>query len=134
MTGPLTVPTQIVVIPQLPDGEYVELKILAKGAKREDIVKFMEGAFDRYDREDILAILNISIAANEETYQQLKEEASMVGAFERFNAEFLARRDAQSEERGRQQGRLEALRTVMERLIAGGMDPAEAARYTDLSK
>ena len=130
VTGPLTVPTQIVVVPRLPPGEYVELKILAKGAKREDILKFMENAFGRYDREDIRAILEISMAANENIYRELKEESDMVGAFERFNAEFLAKKEAEFEERGR----IEALRTVMERLIAGGMDPAEAARYTDLSK
>ena len=141
ITGPLTVPTQIVVIPQLPEGEYVELKILAKGAKREDIVKFMQEAFDSYDHEDALAILNISMAANEATYQKLEEDATMVGAFERFNERFLARRDAQSEERGRQEGRLEgrqegrleALHSMMEKLIAEGWTPERAAEFTGLS-
>ena len=98
----------------------------------------MENAFGRYDREDVRVILEISMAANEATYQKLEEEPKMVGAFERFNERFLATRDARCKEEsrmeGRREGRLEALQAVMERLIAGGMDPAEAARYTDLSK
>ena len=64
----------------------MELKILAKGAKREDIVKFLQESFARYDREDALAILEISMAANENIYRELKEDSKMVGAFERFNA------------------------------------------------
>ena len=34
---------------------------------------------------------------------------------------------------GLKEGRSEAQRSIMARLIAGGMDPSEAARYTDLS-
>ena len=65
----------------------------------------------------------------------------MVGAFERFKAEFLAereaeyaKRDALSEERGRMEGRLEALRSMMDKLISIGWDPIEAAKFTGLSK
>ena len=127
----------------------MELKILAKGAKREDIVKFLQESFARYDREDALAILEISMAANENIYRELKEDSDMVGAFERFNAEFLAKkeaeyeerfaqkyaqREAQTEERGRKEGRLEALRTMMEKLIAEGWSPERAAEFTGLSK
>ena len=134
VTGTLLVPTQIVVIPQLPPGEYRELKILAKGAKKEDILKFMEEAFDLYPREDVLAILRISMAANEETYKKLKEETTVVGAFERIMASFIAEREALSEERGRMEGRMEERQSFTDKLISIGWDPVEAAKFTGLSK
>lgn len=145
VTGPLTVPTQVVVTSRLPLGEYGLFKILAKSARREDIVKFLED-LDLYDVEDARAILTVSTALNEEIYRELKEERRMIGALERLMQEELADREAIGEERGiergrkegrregRKEGRIEALKVVMDRLIAGGMDPGEAARYTDSFK
>ena len=150
VTGPLTVPAQIIVTSRLPPGEYGLFKILAKGAKREDIAKFLED-FDLYEPEDVRAILGVSVAMNEGTYHEIWEEGRMVGALERLMQAELARRDAEMEKKysekyaekeaiskaralseGRSEGRLEALRAIMEKLIAEGWDPARAAEFTGL--
>ena len=154
VTGPLTVPAQVIVTSRLPPGEYGLFKILTKGAKREDIAKFLED-FDLYEPEDVRAILGVSTALNEETYRAIWEEGRMVGALERLMQAELARRDAEKEaefakkeaiskaqalsqgrsegiKEGRKEGRMEALRAIMEKLIAEGWDPARAAEFTGL--
>ena len=94
MTGPLCVPMQVVVNSRLPDGEYEAFKILAKDAKREDVIRFLEKA----DREPgytkhLSAVLRVSIAANESLYQKLKEEGIMVAAVERLLHKELEERE-----------------------------------------
>lgn len=152
VTGPLMVPAQVVVMSQLPDGEYEALKVLTRGAKETDVVKFLEDNKDNQEAaDDISAILRVSIAANEELFQKLREAGIMVGAVERlFQKEFDAARDegiiigeARSNERVRQEER-RGIRDMLiaggmrpqdlrDRLVAGGMAPQEAANLIGLS-
>ena len=132
------VPAQVVVMSQLPDGEYEALKVLTRGAKEADIVKFLEDNKDNQEAaDDISAILRVSIAANEELFQKLREAGIMVGAVERlFQKELDATRDegiiigeARSNERARQ----EARQAIRDRLIARGIAPQEPAGLTGLA-
>lgn len=99
VAGPLTFPAQVVVTSQLPAGSYTAFKILARGAGREDVIRFMESR-GAYDPEDVRAILRISIATNQELFLKLEEEGLMVDAFERVFHKELAEREARGEERG----------------------------------
>ena len=130
ITGPLTIPAQVVVTSQLPEGEYEALKVLTRNANEADVVKFLEDNRDNQDAaEDISAILRVSIAANEALFLRLEKEGLIVEAFERvFCKEF-----AEARSRGRDEGRAEEREIIRNRLIAGGMTPQEAARYTGLS-
>ena len=109
VTGPLTVPAQVVVTSQLPEGEYEALKLLTRGAREDDILKFLADNRDNRDLvEDISAVLTVSVAANEELFKRLEAEGIMSGAFERvFHKELTkAREDGISvgEARGRAEG------------------------------
>ena len=138
VTGPLMVPAQVVVMSQLPNGEYEALKVLTRGAEEADVVKFLEDNKDNREAfDDISAVLRVSIAANEELFQKLREAGIMVGAVARlFQKELEEARDegiiigeARSNERARQEER----QAIRDRLIARGMAPQEAASLTGLA-
>ena len=108
VAGHLTVPAQVVVSSQLPDGEYEALKVLTRNARERDIVKFMDDNQDNRElSEDISAILRVSMAANEELYRRLEEESIMVGAFERFVERRLAKAREEGISVGKAEGRAE---------------------------
>ncbi len=116
--GALTVPAQVIVTSRLPAGEYAAFKVLARDATREDIVQFMTER-DAYNREDVRAILRVSIAANRDIYRKLKEEGPMDEAFESvFHEELTAARNdgiAIGEERGEERGRRDGIAIGEER-------------------
>ena len=120
----------------LPQGEYAAFKVLARGAEREDIIRFMT-IRDDYDPEDVRAILRVSIAANERIFQELEKEGVMVGAFERvFHEELTAARDngiTIGRNEGISIGEERARRSIMDRLIAGGISPQQAAAFTGMN-
>ena len=136
IVGPLTIPAQVIVTSLLPAGEYAAFKVLAKGAEREDIIQFM-AIRDEYNPEDVRAILRVSIAANEMIFQELEREGVMVGAFERvFHEELTAARDngiSIGRNEGISIGRNQERKIIMDRLIATGMSPSQAARLTGLN-
>ena len=122
---------------RLPEFGYEALKILSKGAREADVVRFMEEAERGGNSDYVKAVLQISIAANEELYHKLEQEGIMMGAFERvFHRELAEARD-QGLSRGRDEGitigEQRARRSIMETLIAGGMDPQKAASFTGLA-
>jgi len=129
VTGPLTIPAQVVVTSQLPEGEYEALKVLTRNANEADIIKFLENNRDNQDAADeISAILRVSIAANEALFQKLKEAGIMVEAVARLFREELA--EARGE--GRAEGRAEERLIIRDRLIEGGISPQQAANFVGL--
>ncbi len=127
--GPLTIPAQVVVTSQLPEGEYEALKILTRNAREADIIRFLEDNRNNHNAADnISAILRVSIAANETLFLRLEKEGLIVEAFERVFHKELA--EARSE--GKAEGRAEERRTIRDRLIARGISPQEAASLTGL--
>lgn len=135
----LLVPVQVIVISQLPEGEYSAFKILARDAKEDDVVRFLETADERYKPDDVSAILRVSMATNEELYRRLKEEGRMGGAVARIFREELAeaRGEARAEERRDIRDILIAggmkPQELQERLTAGGMSKQEAASFAGVS-
>ena len=159
ISGPLYFSTQVVVTSRLPEGGYEALKILAKGARKADVIKFIEET-GRSDSDYASDILHVSIATNEDLYHKLEEEGVMMGAFERvFHKELTEAREtglnqglkqglnqglsqglSQGLNRGFSQGRDEGItigeqrarRSIMDSLIADGMDPEKASGYTGI--
>ena len=151
---------------------FSAFKILSKGAKKEDIIRFLNG-WELYDPEDLHSILRVSVAANEDMFMELEREGIMMGAFERVFHNELAEARSQGrdegiafgvergmaigtergitigEERGITIGRNEGItigrnegitigeerarRSIMERLIAGGISPQQAAAFTGMN-
>ena len=94
-------------------------------------------ARDSYSPDDVRTILRVSIAANEELFQELEREGVMMDAFERvFHNELTAARNDGRQDGiviGEAQGRAQERKLIMERLIAGGISPQQAAAFTGLT-
>ena len=86
------------------------MKILTRNAKEEDIIRFLQRseADESYAR-DAAAILQVSIAANEDLYHKLEQEGIMMGAFERVFHKELSAALNQGLSQGLSQGRSEGL-------------------------
>ena len=123
----LSLSVHVVIIPQLPEG-YEELKILAPKAKKEDALKVLEDARkndDPYYIEHIEAGLRVSMAANPELYEEIREESIMVDVFERIFAKELTEKKtegrAEGRAEGRSEGRLEGALNMLFSLVNDGL-------------
>lgn len=160
VTGRITFPTQVIVTSRLPAGSYEALKILTGGAKEEDVIKFMQAAQEHYNKDDVSAILRVSMALNKNLYKTLKEASPMKDVFrEIFHDELMEKEAALAASRaegvalgisigetrgisigetrgiyiGEARGRNEERKALTDKLIDAGWNPLEAARFTGLS-
>ena len=75
VSGVIMMPTQIVVTSELDDPDSLSLKVLSKRPKEEDVVDFTEWAKlfnEKDDRENADAVLQVSVTANRDLYDDLK--------------------------------------------------------------
>jgi hypothetical protein len=69
VTEHLPLPAQVVVTQELDQGEHRRLRILSKHAKKEDVEEFLrkaEGMNTLRDRQNVEAVLQVSVKANDE--------------------------------------------------------------------
>ena len=70
-----SIPIQIVVTKELDSKNHESLKVLSRSAEKEDIQKFTELARDFSepgDKEKADAVLQVSVAANREKYDEVR--------------------------------------------------------------
>ena len=63
--------------------EHISLRILSDKAEKEDVENFLQNAVksnEQWEREYIDAVLQVSVSANRELYEQIREEAGMCQA------------------------------------------------------
>ena len=104
--GVINIPIQIVVTGRLEKGVHLPLRILTKNADAEEIIQFLTDAenYDRpIDRNDVNAVLNVSVSANTKIYSEIKEAANMEALRELFKDE-LAEAEARGMVLGRSEG------------------------------
>ncbi len=83
VTGNMLMPVQIVVTTQLDHEQHRALKILSDNVDENDARIFVSEAsnyVDQGDRENVDALLQISVAANRSVYDRVKEERYMCDA------------------------------------------------------
>lgn len=76
LTGNVMFPTQIIVTGRLGE-KHSALKILSKKAKESDVRNFIQEArfaTEPGDKENIDAVLQVSVSANKKLYKEVKEE------------------------------------------------------------
>lgn len=121
--GALNVPTQVIATNRLPKGEYEAFKALAENADKDDILKLlgmMENPSNPNMAEYVSAVLHVSIAVNEELFNEIKEAGIMTEAVERvFKKEF---------ERERAEGKEE----VVEKMLQGNEPIEKIVLYTQV--
>ncbi|MBR1418081.1 MAG: hypothetical protein IJ576_03845, partial [Synergistaceae bacterium] len=98
---------------------YEALRIIAKNASKEDIIKFFEDAYNKRSA-NTGAVMRVSMAANEILFKQLRKGNFPMGAFERIFHEELA--EAAAKERA------EERQLIKECFIQSGMSPEEFDR------
>ena len=129
-------PVQVILIPELPEG-YEELKVLAPGAAKEDLLKVLAKANKHQDQgylENIKAVLRISMAANPELYEEIREESIMVDVFERIFSKELTAKETKGRVEGRSEGRAEGIVSTARKLLAMGvLTLKQIAQATGLS-
>lgn len=79
----LAIPAQIIVTSELESQNHESLKVLSKSAEKEDIQKFTEMAKnfkEPGDKEKADAVLQVSVVANKEKYDEVRRSTGMCEA------------------------------------------------------
>ena len=75
--------TRVVVTQELEPGEHRSLRILSNHAKKDDVEEFLRKA-ERMntprDRQNVEAVLQVSVRANDELYHEIRRDANMCDA------------------------------------------------------
>ena len=115
VTGNLMFPVQIVVTGQLEAKEHLSLRVLSDRVKKETVKAFVTTASAltiQGDKENADAVLQISVAANQRIFDEIKEEQNMCEALRDLMKEELETERTE----GRAEGRLESIRALMNNL------------------
>ncbi len=110
---------QIIVISELDKDKHSSLRILCNNAKEEDIRRFLEETEkleSQADRDNIDAILQASVGANFNLYDELRRRDEMCEALRRLMKDEIEEEIELKYSEGKQEGRVEALRNIMTKL------------------
>ena len=135
VTSQTMLPTQLVVISRLAEGSYPGMKILAKNARMEDVKRFLGSITDdRLMVEYATAILQVSIAANQELFERIKKEESVMNAaVERLFAKEIDAKWNDGRDKGRAEGEALGREKDAIEMLKDDMPEAKIAKYTQLT-
>ena len=129
--GNIPVPVQVIVIGELDKDKHSSLRILSNNAKEVDVRRFLEETETlelQANRDNIDAILQASVGANFDLYDELRRRDEMCEALRRLMKdeieEEIELKYSEGMRAGRQEGRqegihygnVEALRNIMSKL------------------
>jgi hypothetical protein len=128
--GLVSFDTQIVVTSRLSKKMHSSLRVLSKAAQAEDIKIFLEEAEKLKqpgDRNNISAVLRVSVDANQSVYDRVKEDETMGDALRELMKDELEEAHANGMEEGREEGREEGLLSSIGNLMKSTTWSAEEA-------
>jgi hypothetical protein len=130
--------SQIVVIRQLDKETHSSLRVLSKRVTEEDVRRFLTETQNLEipgDKDNVEAVLQVSILANNGIYEKIKEEMQMCEALERLMKNELDAKEAAGIAKGRAEGRTEGTISAYIGLIRDGLlSLAEAAARLGMSE
>ena len=91
--------TQIIVTKELDGDKHASLKILSRKAKESDVRKFLEEAKlakEPWELQNIDAVLQVSVSANKELYEEIRRDDSMCQALKELMKEEIAEERAEA--------------------------------------
>ena len=139
ITGNTLFPVQIVVINSL-KKEHSSLRILSDKANKEDVENFLQNAVksnEQWEREYIDAVLQVSVSANRELYEQIREETGMCQALRELMKDEFEDAEKKAEKRGERRGeknggiRKEAI--IVKNMYNNGLTPEEISTMTNIN-
>ena len=119
LTGKIQFDTQIIVFSRL-DKTHSGYRVMRKGVSQDDIENFLRDAVqatEPWEKADIRAMLEVSVAANKELYAKIKEEADMGEALQELMHEEIVKERAEGEKKG-----ADMLATLLQQLQPGTED------------
>jgi myosin heavy subunit len=134
VTGNNLFATQIVVTGRLRQEGHSSLRVLSKQVQEEDIRRFLmesEMLETPGDRNNMDAVLQVSISANESMYEKIKEDMKMCEALEKLMqkeiSEKVAAGTARAKAEGKAEGKQDALLASIRNLTSSMKISAEQA-------
>lgn len=100
VTGNIPMPAQIVVINQLLPENHSSLRILTRNAVKADVERFLKMSnelSEQGDRDNIDAVLQASISANYELYEDVRKEFTMCDALRELMKDDINKAKLESE-------------------------------------
>ena len=117
--------TRVVVTQELEPGEHRSLRILSNHAKKEDIEEFLRNVEEMNtprDRQNVEAVLQVSVRANDELYREIRRDANMCDALRELMKDDL--------EDARKLGESEGEAKIIINMNHSGMSPENIASIT----
>ena len=141
VTEYLPIPAQIIVTQELEPGEHRSLKILSNHAKKEDVEEFLrkaEGMNTPRDRQNVEAVLQVSVRANDELYREIRRDANMCDALRELMKDDIEREvsaarklgESEGEVRGKAMGEVVGEAKIILKMNHSGMSPENIASIT----
>ena len=121
--------TRVVVTQELEPGEHRSLRILSNHAKKEDVEEFLrktEGMNTPRDRQNVEAVLQVSVKANDELYREIRRDANMCDALRELMKDDLE--DARK--MGESEGEVRGEAKIILKMNRSGMSPENIASIT----
>ena len=119
VSGALPIAAQIVVTSQLAKETHSSLRVLSSKAEKEDIeifLKQIEYLTEPGERNNIDAILQASVSANYDLYQEVRRNRAMCQALEELMKDVIEEKMEAGMEVGRNKTRAEDIRNIMDSL------------------
>ncbi|MBR1629797.1 MAG: hypothetical protein IJ679_11125 [Lachnospiraceae bacterium] len=128
VSGLVDIPLQVVVASELEGEEFLALRVLKRNAKKEELRNFVlySDSRTRKDEKEMAgAVLKVSMAVNEETYAELKEEERMSEAW----MELMKPELDEAEAKGRKAGKEE----MVAEMLKGNEPLSKIEKYTKIA-
>ena len=136
LSGMIGIPIQIVVTKDLGE-EYLPLQILTGRAREADVRKFASYRINLAERSDQIfadAVLWACSEANADLFRKLKEEETMYGVLREIMKDDFVKERQEGWQEGRQEGQLDMMNSVAERMISAGKPGDEISLFTTLKR
>ena len=133
VTEHLPFPAQIIVTQELEPGEHRSLRILSNHAKKEDVEEFLRKAEEMNtprDRQNVEAVLQVSVKANDELYREIRRDANMCDALRELMKDDLEDARKMGEAKGKAEGKIMGEAKIILKMNHSGMSPENIASIT----
>lgn len=118
--GSIMFDTQVIVTSRIDPKTHRSLRVLTAKARREDVEAFIENAgrlTDPGDKNNIEAVLQVSIAANQELYDEIRRNSIMCDALRQLLNEEIEEEKRNAVQNERQRAEQETLLETIKKLM-----------------
>ena len=129
VTEHLPFPAQVVVTQELDPREHRSLRILSNHAQKEDVEEFLrevEKMNTPRDRQNVEAVLQVSVKANDALYREIRRDANMCDALRELMKDDIEREVSAARKLGESEGEAK----IIINMNHSGMTPENIASIT----